>query len=156
MRNSVFETALGAIVILVAAGFLFFALNTTDQTGGSGEYKLLGRFNDVTGIEAGSDVLLAGVKVGRVTDIEVDPQTFEARVQMSMKKTVELPDDSDARVISVLLGGSHIALQAGGAMDTLPTDGTGEILYTRGAVDIITLFASFASGQGGNNGADQE
>lgn len=154
MRNSVFETALGAIVILVAAAFLFFALQTSDSSGGQGEYKLLGRFNDVTGIEAGSDILLAGVKVGRVLDVKVDPQTFEARVTMSMQKGVELPDDSDARVISGLLGGSHIALQAGGGLDNLPTDGSGEILYTRGAVDIITLFASFASGQSGSGDSE--
>ena len=150
MRNSVFETAIGAIVIVVAGAFLFFALSTTDSSGGRGEYQLSARFNDVTGIESGSDVLLAGVKVGRVLDVEVDPETFEASVVLSMQNGVELPDDSDARVISGLLGGSHIALQAGGGFDTIPTDGSGEILYTRGSVDIITLFASFASGQSNN------
>ena len=63
MRNSVFETAIGAIVIVVAGAFLFFALSSTDSSGGRGEYQLSARFNDVTGIESGSDVLLAGVKV---------------------------------------------------------------------------------------------
>ena len=96
MRNSVFETAIGAIVIVVAGAFLFFALSTTDSSGGRGEYQLSARFNDVTGIESGSDVLLAGVKVGRVLDVEVDPETFEASVVLSMQNGVELPDDSDA------------------------------------------------------------
>ncbi|WP_293613424.1 MlaD family protein [Ponticaulis sp.] len=152
MRNSVFETALGAVVILVAGVFLFFAMSATDQSGGGSDYELLGRFNDVTGIESGSDVLLAGVKIGRVVDVDMDPQTYEALVTMSVRNDVELPDDSDARIISGLLGGSHIAVQAGGGFDMIPTDGSGEILYTRGSVDIITLFASFASGQG--NGGD--
>ena len=150
MRNSIFETILGAVVILVAGIFLVFALNSTDSSGTKGSYELQARFNDVTGIVPGSDVMVAGVKVGRVLDIEMDAERFEAVVTLSMDESVTLPDDSDARVISGLLGGSHIALQAGGGFDTIPTDGSGEILYTRGSVDIITLFASFASGQSNN------
>ena len=152
MRNSIFETILVAVVILVAGIFLVFALNSTDSSGTNGSYELQARFNDVTGIVPGSDVMVAGVKVGRVLDIEMDAERFEAVVTLSMDESVTLPDDSDARVISNLFGGAHVAVEAGGGgYGDLPKDGSGEIMFTRGSVDILTLFASFAGGQGGDS-----
>ena len=68
---------------------------------------------------------------------------------MEVSADVTLPDDSDARVVSDgLLGRAYIAIEPGGSFDNIPTDGSGEIIYTRGAVDLLTLFASFAQGGG--------
>ena len=54
---------------------------------------------------------------------------------------------------TALLGGAYVALEPGGSFDNIPQDGSGEIQYTRGSVDLLTLFASFASG-GGNGGGE--
>lgn len=155
MRSSIFETIVGALVIILAGAFLVFALDTskTGQSGGS--YKLLARFDKSAGIEPGSDVLLAGVKVGRVLDVSLDAQKFQAVVTMSMPEDVELPDDSDARIISGLLGGSYISVEPGGGYDVLPTDGTGEIIYTRGSVDLLTLVGGFMSQMGQGDSKDE-
>ena len=155
MRESFFETLVGALVVAVAAVFLWFSL----AVGGDGEtkgdqYNVLARFNNVSGISRGSDVRIAGVKAGVVKSIEGDPTRFEAVLTLSLDKKWELPDDTDARISTDgLLGGSYIGLEPGGGFDTIPQDGTGEIQYTRGSVDLLTLFASFAGGGGGGGDA---
>ncbi len=153
MRESLFETIVGAIVVCVAGAFLWFALDQGgDGQATSGQYDLTARFNNVSGISRGSDVRIAGVKAGVVTAIVGDPERFEAVVTMSVDEKWALPDDSDARISTDgLLGGSYIAIEPGGGFDTLALDGTGELQYTRGSVDLLTLFASFASGGGGSD-----
>lgn len=150
MRESAFETLIGALVIGVAGFFLWFALARGGEAStGNQQYDLTARFNSVSGLARGSDVRIAGVKAGIIKAIEGDPERFEAVVTLSLDSKWALPDDTDARVSTDgLLGGAYIALEPGGGMETIPQDGTGEIQYTRGSVDLLTLFASFASGGG--------
>lgn len=151
MRNSVFETALGGVVVLVAAFFLFFALSASGTGGTGGEYAVSARFSSVIGIERGSDVRMAGVKIGRVTEVEFDPERSEAVVVLSVRKDIELRDDASARISQDgLLGGAFVALSPGGGFDVIAVDGTGVITQTQGSVDLLTLFAQFAGGEGGN------
>ena len=158
MRESFFETLVGALVVAVAAVFLWFALAVGGDAETKGDqYNVLARFNNVSGISRGSDVRIAGVKAGVVKSIEGDPARFEAVLTLSLDKKWELPDDTDARISTDgLLGGSYIGLEPGGGFDTIPQDGTGEIQYTRGSVDLLTLFASFAGGGGGDAAAPPE
>ncbi len=151
MRESLVETLIGAAVALVAAGFLWFALSTTGAASGSGDrYDVTARFNNVSGIARGTDVRLAGMKVGVVKAIDADYNTYEAVLTLGIDTGVPLPDDTDARVVTDgLLGDSYLALEPGGSVETIATDGTGVILYTRGSVDLITLLGSLAGG-GGN------
>ena len=150
MRESAFETLIGAVVVAVAAAFLWFALARGGEasTGGN-QYDVTPRFNSVSGLARGSDVRIAGVKAGIVKAIDGDPERFEAVVTLALDSKWVLPDDTDARVSTDgLLGGAYIALEPGAGMDNIAQDGTGEIQYTRGSVDLLTLFASFASGSG--------
>ncbi|HRJ01233.1 MAG TPA: outer membrane lipid asymmetry maintenance protein MlaD [Hyphomonas sp.] len=154
MRESAFETLIGAIVVAVAAIFLWFALaRGGDAAAMSGKtYEVTARFNSVSGLARGSDVRIAGVKAGVIKSIDGDPQRFEAVVTMTLDAKWELPDDTDARVSTDgLLGGAYVALEPGAGFDVIPQDGTGEIQYTRGSVDLLTLFASFAAGSGGSS-----
>ena len=156
MRESIFETLVGAVVVAVAAVFLWFALAVGGDAEASGDqYTVIARFNNVSGISRGSDVRIAGVKAGVVKSIEGDPKRFEAVLTLALDKKWELPDDTDARISTDgLLGGSYIGLEPGGGFDVIPQDGTGEIQYTRGSVDLLTLFASFAGGGGGGDTAE--
>ena len=153
MRESLFETLVGALVVAVAGGFLWFAVqNGSDGATSTERYDVTARFNNASGISRGSDVRLAGVKAGVIKSIEGDPERFEAVVTLSLDKKWELPDDTDARISTDgLLGGSYVALEPGGGYDMIAQDGTGEITYTRGSVDLLTLFASFAAGNGGDD-----
>lgn len=154
MRESLFETLIGAAVVAVAAVFLWFAIaRGGEASAGPDRYELKARFNNVSGIERGADVRIAGVKAGVVKAIEGDPQRFEAVLTLSLDRKWVLPEDTDARVSTDgLLGGAYVALEPGGSFENLPQDGTGEIQYTRGSVDLLTLFASFASGNGAATG----
>ena len=121
-------------------------------------YEVGARFSSVSGINRGTDVRLAGVKIGSVRSIALDKERYEALVVMSVATGVELPDDTTARVQSDgLLGGAYIGLEPGGGFDIIAPcnanevmfkseNSCGEILYAQGSVDLLTLFASFASG----------
>lgn len=151
MRESFFETLIGAVVVGVAGFFLWFALARGGDSAaiGANQYEVTARFNSVSGISRGSDVRIAGVKAGVVKTIDGDPETFEAVLKLSLDSKWALPDDTDARISTDgLLGGAYIALEPGAGFDTIAQDGSGEIIYTRGSVDLLTLFASFASGGG--------
>lgn len=153
MRESFFETIIGAIIVGVAGFFLWFALARGGDSSGvsANQYEVTARFNSVSGISRGSDVRIAGVKAGVVKAIEGDPETFEAVLKLALDSKWQLPDDTDARISTDgLLGGAYIALEPGAGFDNIPQDGSGEIIFTRGSVDLLTLFASFATGGGGS------
>lgn len=153
MRESIFETLVGAVVVIAAGLFMAYALsNGTDSATGSDRYEVDARFNNVVGVNRGTDVRMAGVKVGVVQSITPDFQRAEAVLRLAIDSGLELPDDTDARISSDgLLGGAFVALELGGGFDTIPQDGTGEIIYTRGSVDLLTLVGSFASSLGGGD-----
>ncbi len=129
MKRSAVETLLGAVVVLVAAGFFVFALQAT-EVGAVDGYGLKARFLKVGGLEVGSDVRISGVKVGTVTERQLDTQSFEAIVLFTISSDVRLPVDTQAVVTSEgLLGGKYLRLLPGTATDMI-ADG-GEIAQTR-------------------------
>jgi phospholipid/cholesterol/gamma-HCH transport system substrate-binding protein len=161
MRESLFETLIGVAVVAVAGFFLVFSLSQQSGAATGDNYALGAKFGRVDGIGPGTDVRIAGVKVGSVTNVDVDPQTLKADVKMSIRKDILLPVDSTAQVQSdSLLGGSYIYVLAGGDPDqNLPTDGSGEFDYTRGSVDILSLLLEAvgnASGGGDSGDAMEE
>lgn len=153
MRESLFETVVGLGVVIAAGLFMSYALaNGSERRLGGQTYEVTARFNNALGISTGSDVRLAGIKIGVVSDLEVDFDRIEAVLKLRIDDRVELWDDAVVKVSSEsLLGGSYIDLDAGGGgYDLIAKDGSGEILNTRGSVDLLTLIGSFASGFGGD------
>lgn len=150
MAENTTEVLVGAGVLALAVGFLVFAMQGTGGTG-SDSYPLKASFRSVEGISVGTDVRMAGVKVGRVTDLQLNPQTFFADTTIAVRSDLELPTDTAISVASEgLLGGSFIELVPGGAPDNLaPGD---EIEDTQSAVSVINLMMKFASG-GSDTGA---
>lgn len=147
------ETILGAAVAVVAVGFFVFAAAQAGQANTGRGYDLTARFQRVDGVAVGSDVRVSGVKVGVVREVSLDSDTYLARLTMTIDNSVQVLDDSTARIASDgLLGGAYVAIEPAG-MDALPAGG--EIPNTQGAVDLLTLFASFAQGQG-NTSATEE
>lgn len=148
MQHNLIETVLGAIVLVVAVGFLGWAYGQSN-VGDPGGYTLTARFERVDGLEVGGDVRLAGIKVGQVLAQEVDPQTYRARVHFSVKSGIELPADSSAAVTSAgLLGGKYLALVPGGD-DRMLKPGE-EVSFTQSSVNLEDLIGRFIfGGQGG-------
>ena len=155
MMNSAAERAelwVGAAVLAVAGGFLAWSSAGSGFAAqlGSG-YELLAAFPNVDGTEVGTDVRVAGVKVGRVAAVELNPQTYFAEARLRIPDTIRLPSDSAALIQSDgLLGGSYIELQPGGAPDDLaPGD---EIEDVQGAVSLLSLMMKFVDSQASEDG----
>ena len=145
MAENLSEVIAGGAVLAAAIGFLVYAGQSTGFTAESSSYPLTASFRSVDGVTVGTDVRLAGVKVGTVTALSLNPQTYFADATILVRKDVLLPDDSTILVSSEgLLGGSFIELQPGGSLDNLsPGD---EIEDTQGAVSVISLLMKFVGG----------
>lgn len=141
MQGNVVETLMGAVVLVVAGAFLFFAYSTTD-VGAGGGLALSARFDNSAGLSTGSDVRISGVKVGAVTGNSLDADTFDSVVLFTINSEYELPTDSSARIASEsLLGGTYLALSPGADEEFL-TSGD-ELIFTEGALDITSLISRF-------------
>jgi phospholipid/cholesterol/gamma-HCH transport system substrate-binding protein len=140
VRN-VTELLAGAVVLAVAVGFLGYAVANTGRTGTSG-YTLNASFERIDGIGPGSDVRLAGVKVGRITGTTIDPKTYQAQIKFTVQSDIRLPTDSSAEIASDgLLGGKVLALVPGGD-DKMLADG-GKLQITQSAVSLEQLLGKF-------------
>ncbi|PIW28184.1 MAG: outer membrane lipid asymmetry maintenance protein MlaD [Rhodospirillales bacterium CG15_BIG_FIL_POST_REV_8_21_14_020_66_15] len=121
-RNAI-ETVLGAVVLIVAGVFLFFAFNVAQVKAVTG-YEIKAHFLKVGGLSMGSDVRINGIKIGTVLDRRLDPATFEAVVVMSIKPDVKLPKDTVATIGSEgILGGKYVRLKPGQSKETLAEGG---------------------------------
>lgn len=141
------EVAAGAAVLVLAGAFAFYAAQGAGLTTSSGaSYPLKASFRSVDGISVGSDVRLAGVKVGTISNLVLNPQTFMADATVMLRQDIQLPTDSAILISSEgLLGGNFVEIVPGGAPDNLaPGD---EIEDTQGAVSLISLLMKFVGGQ---------
>ena len=139
------EILAGAAVLVVAAAFALYAVQGSGVVSQPASYPLTASFRSVEGVSVGTDVRLAGVKVGTVTALALNPETFFADATISMRNDVALPVDSTIMISSEgLLGGTFVEVQPGGALEVLEPGG--EVEDTQGAVSLITLLMKFAGG----------
>jgi phospholipid/cholesterol/gamma-HCH transport system substrate-binding protein len=145
MKHSLLETAIGAIVLMAAAIFLVFSYSSAHQGEGGlidGSYRLSASFNNIGGLKTGDVVMISGVKVGTVDDIQLDNKLYRAVVYFSVTNDVDLSTDSSARIASEsLLGGKYLDVQPGGD-DTNLKNGD-QISLTQGASNLEDLLGRF-------------
>lgn len=148
MASSAAETLIGAAVLAAAAGFIAYAAQTTElSAGGGSRYEITAGFRKAVGVSVGTDVRIAGVKVGAVSAMSLDPQTYRAQVTLSIDDAIKLPDDSDAAISAEgLLGGNYISVTPGGS-DIMLAPGE-EIMFTQGSVDFMDLVGRAISSSG--------
>jgi phospholipid/cholesterol/gamma-HCH transport system substrate-binding protein len=140
-RRGIAEVLTGAAVLIIAAGFLVFAVAHSGRTGGTG-YKLHATFDHIDGLNPGADVRIAGVKVGSILTMRVDPKTFLAVVTLNVSDDIHLPKDTSAEITSEsLLGGKFLNLEPGGDAQDLAPGGT--ISITQSSVSIEQLLGKF-------------
>lgn len=142
MASNAAETLIGAAVLAAAGGFLVYAAQTADiGSVGGDDYRLDAPFRKAEGLTVGADVRVSGVKVGTVTDLTLDAETYRAIAALSIDAAVQLPEDSVATITSEgLLGGSFVALDPG-ASDFMLGDGD-EIEHTQGSVNLFELIGA--------------
>jgi phospholipid/cholesterol/gamma-HCH transport system substrate-binding protein len=152
MANNAIETVIGGVVLAVAGSFLYFAYNNSNVKKIDG-YLVSASFSNVSGITAGSDVRVGGIKIGVVEKLALDPKSYQALVTMRVGNDVKLPKDSTAAIRSTgLIGDKFLAVDPGGD-DANLADG-GKIAYTQPSVSIEEMIGKFVfPGGGADNGA---
>lgn len=144
MSSNVAETIIGGVVLVAAAGFLWFAGQSTSFSTGSDSYPLYARFQSISGVDVGTDVRLAGVKVGTLTDVQLDLETYQAVAEVLIDQDIQIPDDADIKVASDgLLGNSYLEITAGGS--SMMMQAGDEFFLTQGSVSLINLLMKFVT-----------
>jgi phospholipid/cholesterol/gamma-HCH transport system substrate-binding protein len=146
------ELGTGLFVVLGFAALFFLTTQTTgsETFSGAETYEVQARFQNVGNLKTRAPVSMSGVTIGRVRSVELDPEQLNAVVTFVIDNRYDqIPDDSDASILTAgLLGSQFIGLQPGGS-DMYLTDGS-EIQFTQSAVVIENLISKylFNSGSG--------
>ncbi len=146
MSHTATEVTVGGLVLAGAIAFGAYAVSATGfSAGGDRGYALSASFRSLEGITVGTDVRLAGVKVGSVSEISLNPDTYRADMMLTVQNDVKLPDDSSILISSEgLLGGNFVEISPGGSPFYF---GAGdEVLDTQGSVSLISLLLKYVAG----------
>ena len=150
MAHSTTEVVTGGVVLAVAVAFAVYAAQAAGLSRGGEAYPLTASFRSLEGVNVGTDVRLAGVKIGTVTEVSLNPETFRADTVFSVLDGVMIPDDSAVVISSEgLLGGNFVEIMPGGSPFNL--EAGDEVVDTQGAVSLISLLVRFVAG-----GSDEE
>ena len=146
MKKAAIEIWVGIFVFigLVCLGYLTLKLGKMELIGDN-YYRLYARFQSVSGLKPGADVEMAGVKIGQIALISLDPERQLALVELKISKDIVLTDDVIASVkTSGLIGDKYIDLLPGGS-DTILRSGD-LITETESAIDIEGLISKYVFG----------
>lgn len=143
------EIIVGLFVALGLAALFMLAMKVSNLSSFSNEegYRVIARFENIGGLKVRSPVTVAGVRIGRVAEIDFDNQTFEAVVKMNIASQYnQLPDDTFASIFtSGLLGEQYVGLEPGGS-DKLLAEGS-EIRQTQSAIVLEQIIGQFLYSQ---------
>lgn len=150
MQKNIVETILGAVVLVVAGIFLFFAYNAADLRAVDG-YRITADFSSTDGLRVGEDVRISGVKVGSVVDMGLNPDNYYATVGMTIRHDIKLPLDTIAIISSEsLMGGKFISLEPGVEDEFLETGGIIEITQSTPSLEKLIGQAIYSMGDDKN------
>jgi phospholipid/cholesterol/gamma-HCH transport system substrate-binding protein len=152
MRRDLIETLVGGAVLVlllvaIAIGFARSGVSTIEG------YSVRAEFDDVSGVTIGTEVRLAGVKVGTVTDKALAPGGRLAILTLAIDRDAVVPADSKVRILPEgLLGGSYVAIEPGGADEDLADGAAIAFDQTQGAINVIDLLGRLVVQAAGNSG----
>jgi len=143
MKKFNVETAVGLFLV---AGFICFAWISVRlgnlELFNRDHYQLNARFTSVSGLKVGANIEIAGVKVGRVTTIHLDPENFDATVILDLQPQIQLSEDSIASIRTAgIIGDRYIDISPGGAPDTIAPGE--EITETEPAINLEELVSKY-------------
>jgi len=138
------ETLVGVFVLLGMLGLLFLALKAANLSsfGGGDTYTLTAYFDNIGALKVRAPVRSAGVTVGRVASIKLDPKLYQGVVELAINRDVQFPSDSSLRILtSGLLGDQYVGVEPGAA-DKMWAGGD-TIKQTQSAVVLESLISQF-------------
>ncbi|MEX2496791.1 MAG: outer membrane lipid asymmetry maintenance protein MlaD [Woeseia sp.] len=147
------ELGTGLFALLGIAALFFLTTQTTgsEKFTGTDTYAVEARFQNIGNLKPRAPVSMAGVTIGRVTSVKLDPMRFDAVVTLAIDNRYnDIPEDSDASILtSGLLGSQYIGLQPGGSETSLQ-DGS-QIQFTQSAMVIENLISKYLFNSGGQS-----
>jgi phospholipid/cholesterol/gamma-HCH transport system substrate-binding protein len=156
MAKKGIETLVGLFVLVGLLALVFLALraaNLAAFVNNGDTYTVQARFDNIGGLKPRAPVRSAGVVVGRVTKIGLDPQRFQGLVTMEIRREFRFPRDSSAKIQTAgLLGDQYIGLEPGGSEDNLEPDAV--ITQTQSAVVLENLIGQFLFSKAADAGTE--
>lgn len=155
MQSRAVELLVGLFVCLGIAAIFVLTMRVSDlaNTGDVQGYTVTAAFNDIGGLKVGAPVDLAGVRIGRVTDIKLDQTTYRAVATLRIQDKYKIPKDSDASILtSGLLGDQYIGVGPGGSTDNMK-DG-GKFIITQSAIVLENLIGQFMTSMSDSHDSD--
>lgn len=155
MSKKGIETLVGLFVLLGLVALTFVALKAANLAsfGQRDGYTLIARFDNIGGLKPRAPVRSAGVTVGRVTSIRLDPKTFQGLVTMEVERELQFPIDSSAQILTAgLLGDQYVGLEAGGEEKNLAAGDT--IKRTQSAVVLENMISQFLFNKAADAGSE--
>lgn len=153
MKRSAIELWVGLFVVagLAALGVLAFKVGNLSSGDIRDAYRVTAHFDNIGGLSVKAPVTLAGVRIGRVSDIRIDRDDYRAIVEMSIDPNYSnLPTDTSASILTQgLLGAQYVGVDPGGEEEYL-TNGD-EIEITQSAVVLEQMLGQFLYGQAGGS-----
>ena len=156
MATKKIETMVGLFVLLGILGLVFLALKAANlgSVGGGNSYTVTARFDNIGGLKVRAPVRSAGVTVGRITKVGLDPKTFQGVVTLDIDSHFLFPKDTSAKILTAgLLGDQYVGLEPGGDEKNFAPGDT--IAQTQSAVVLENLIGQFLTGKAGDAGAAQ-
>jgi phospholipid/cholesterol/gamma-HCH transport system substrate-binding protein len=148
-QNNVAESLIGAGVVAIALVCGALAYYRTG-TGGLSGYEINAKLSKADGLATGTDVRLAGIKVGTVSDLTLDPKTYLVTVHMNIRNDIKLPLDSSVLVTQAgFLGGQYLSITPGGDDKMMAAGSYFE--NAQGSIDVMGLVGRFATGGSTSN-----
>ena len=137
MRYSSLEILMGAIVLITAIFFLTLGMQSIDNNQKDG-YNLSLIFGSSSGLKNGDDVKISGINVGKITELDLDQNDYNAKIYIKLNSEIKIPDDSQAKITSLsLLGGKFLDIIPGSSETYLKP---GDVIYdTTDAVSFTDL-----------------
>ena len=149
LQNNLAETLIGAVVVAVALGFLAFTYLRTGSGSLSG-YEVKANLAKVDGLGVGTDVRISGIKVGSVTELELNRQNYTVTVHMNIRDDIKLATDSSMMITSSgILGSSYLSISPGGDAADIKPGGYIQNTQAANATDLMSLAGRV---MGGGNG----
>ncbi len=140
-NSNYFDFIVGTFVILCAGLFFLNSFKST-KINSNGGYYLTAKFENINGINSGSDVKMAGVKIGTVTEQFIDEKTYRATLKFTINNKIKLSSDSSAKIASDGLLGSKFLEINPGSQDDFLAEGD-ELVFTQSSVNFEDLLARF-------------
>lgn len=153
MKRNTMDVLVGCFVLAGILALVFLAVRAANPGAAnlSGGYELQANFDNIGGLKPKAAVRSAGVVVGRVADITLDPKTYQARVHMQMDDRYHFPKDSSLKIMtSGLLGEQYLGIEPGADEEDLANGDTVEM--TQSAIVLENLISQFLYGQAEKGG----